>query len=86
MLHLVQSQLSTQDFTRLLAQLGFDDDLVLIDDGVYLAEQAKLCPCRCHVMLSDAQMRGLGLVDGMLALTMGDLLTLSEQHPSSATW
>ena len=86
MLHLVQSQLSTQAFARLLEQLAFDDDLVLMNDGVYLVEQAKLCPCRCHVMLNDSQMRGLGLADGMLALDMGGLLTLSEQHSSSASW
>ncbi len=86
MLHLVQSHLSKQDFDRLLEQLVYDDDIVLMNDGVYLSSAALLCPCRCHVMLTDSQMRGVGLTDGMLALDMDGFVTLSEQHSSSATW
>lgn len=86
MLHLVQSQLSKQDFDRLLEQVAYDDDLVLMNDGVYLSSAAQLCPCRCHVMLNDSQMRGVAVADGMLALDIEGLLSLTEQHASSATW
>jgi len=86
MLHLVQSQLSKQDFDRLLEQVAFDDDLVLMNDGIYHSSAVQLCPCRCHGMLVDSQMRGLSLADGMLALDMPGLVALSEQHATSATW
>ena len=89
MLHLLQSDLGSDELKRLCNKLTPEDSVILMNDGIYLIHQLTQIlplPCACFAIISDCEMRGMVLAEGIEGIDMSGLLALTTQHASSASW
>jgi sulfur transfer complex TusBCD TusB component (DsrH family) len=86
-LHLVAFPPSRTDLlAQVSACLGEQDEVVLLEAGVFIASDAAACAtfagARCYVL----QYEHVHLAEGMVAIDWAALIALTESHPRCLSW
>lgn len=86
-LHLVAFSPSRTDLlAQVAACLGENDEVVLLEAGVFIAGNAAACATftgtRCYVLQDEAVLAA----DGMAAIDWATLIALTESHPRCLSW
>lgn len=93
MLHIYRdSHYPSSNLERCLCQMGKEDVLLLIEDGVYLTQYSILAlkklaeQNQVFILIDDTDARGLHIKAPYQSADMAKWISLSTEHDKSLTW